>query len=554
MKFFKLTKISREFIYILLLIALSLPVILPYFHPGFFPTHDGEWAVVRLTDMFRTLRDHQFPPRYSGFLNFEYGYPLFNFTYPFPYYLGVVLHFFKIGFVDSIKLIFAASVPLSAIFMFLLSKKLWKSTLAGFIGAVFYVYLPYRLVDLFVRGSIGESISFALYPLLVFLFARLCKNPSWFSQALFSIFLAVLVMSHNIMAVFFLPVIFVFFVFFYFSKEIKSLFSIITSVFLGGVLSAFFWAPALLEKHNILLSKIPIANRNLYFVTLKDLFIPKWGYGVPTAPNGFSYQIGWPLVLIFLLVVGYLLSKIFFVRKRNYVNREFKLVIFIVIGIIALVFMLFPVSAPIWKTLPLLSDINYPWTLLLPLGFLLSLLSGFLADRFKYVSIVIVILAVIAFLPHAKPSAYINRGDAYYLTNEATTTSSSELMPLWVKVFPTYSPLNKVAILNGKGKVENIYYNSKLLSFSTDSSERLKVEINIIYYPGWSAYINGLKTVITYSNPKGVMNITIPAGKHTVLFKLTETPLRLTSDIISVVALCFILLIFIREGVVNIRK
>src|SRR5436305_12330593 len=96
----------------------SLPIIFPLFHSGYFPTHDGEWAVVRLGDMFRTLRDHQFPARYSGYLNFGYGYPLFNFVYPAPYYVGMIFHLFKIGLVDSIKLLFALSVILSAITMY----------------------------------------------------------------------------------------------------------------------------------------------------------------------------------------------------------------------------------------------------------------------------------------------------------------------------------------------------------------------------------------------------------------------------------------------------
>src|SRR5579872_6665755 len=92
---------------LILVIILTLPVLLPYFHAGYFPTHDGEWAVVRLSDMYREIRDHQFPPRYSSNLNFGYGYPLFNFTYPLPYYLGLIIHLFKFGFVDSIKILFA---------------------------------------------------------------------------------------------------------------------------------------------------------------------------------------------------------------------------------------------------------------------------------------------------------------------------------------------------------------------------------------------------------------------------------------------------------------
>lgn len=147
----------------------SLPVVVPYIREGYFPTHDGEWAVVRLADMYRTVRDLQIPARYSGFLNAGYGYPLFNFAYPFPYYLGLLPLALNMGFVGSIKFLFAISMPMSAFFMYLFSEKLWKSSVAGAISAVVYVYAPYRMIDLFVRGSIGESLSFVLFPLLFYL-------------------------------------------------------------------------------------------------------------------------------------------------------------------------------------------------------------------------------------------------------------------------------------------------------------------------------------------------------------------------------------------------
>src|SRR6266849_6192839 len=118
----------------LIAVIFAMPVILPYFHKGYFPTHDGEWAVVRLGDMFRSLRDHQFPVRYSGYLNFGYGYPLFNFVYPAPYYIGTFLHFFKLGFVDTIKLLFALSVIVSAIAMYFSASEIWKNKTAGIVS------------------------------------------------------------------------------------------------------------------------------------------------------------------------------------------------------------------------------------------------------------------------------------------------------------------------------------------------------------------------------------------------------------------------------------
>ena len=195
----------KNVLIILFSLLISIPVILPFFHTGYFPTHDGEWAVVRLGDMFRTLRDLQIPARYSGELNFGYGYPLFNFVYPLPYYLGVFIHLLGVGFVDTVKIIFAGSVFLSAFFMFLASRALWKNTWAGIISAVLYVYFPYRMIDLYVRGSIGESLSFVLFPFLFYLSIRLINKVSFLPVFGIAICVGVLVMTHNIMTVLFMP-------------------------------------------------------------------------------------------------------------------------------------------------------------------------------------------------------------------------------------------------------------------------------------------------------------------------------------------------------------
>ena len=40
---------------LVLAFIVCMPLILPYFKTGFFPTHDGEWAVIRLSDMYREI-------------------------------------------------------------------------------------------------------------------------------------------------------------------------------------------------------------------------------------------------------------------------------------------------------------------------------------------------------------------------------------------------------------------------------------------------------------------------------------------------------------------
>ncbi|MDO8659114.1 MAG: hypothetical protein Q7K54_00765 [Candidatus Parcubacteria bacterium] len=539
----------KKILLILFCILISVPAILPFFHPGYFPTHDGEWAVVRLTDMFRILRDFQFPARYSENLNFGYGYPLFNFVYPLPYYLGIFIYMFGLGFVGAIKTLFIGSVLLSAMFMFLASRALWKSTWAGIISAMLYIYFPYRMVDLYVRGSVGESLAFILFPLLFYLAVKLIARSSLLLIVSVAISIASLIMTHNIMTVLFMPLYIVFILIQILLRDKKAIKPFFISIVLGFGLSAFFWIPALFEKGNILLSQTPIASRNLYFVTFKQFIFSRWGYGVPTDPNGFSYQLG-PAHLAVIIIVALYSIFALIKSKKHLIGHSVKIAGSLTIIVAFYIFLLFKPSDFLWKNTPLLSEINYPWIVLGILGFLISLSAGFLCRQRmgRCAMVFLSIIAVLTVFPYAKPQYYINRGDNYYLTNNATTTSSGELMPLWVKKIPVQRWKEKIEIINGEGVLRDISYNSKMLKFSIDALSQSTIRVNTIYYPGWNVLVDGINVPISYANEKGAMDISVNSGNHIVRMNFGETQLRLISDIISLASIAMLLLLIIRRN------
>lgn len=532
-----------------LVLLASIPIVLPYFKTGYFPTHDGEWAVVRLADMFRTLKDFQFPPRYSGALNFGYGYPLFNFAYPFPYYLGTILYFPFHSFIWGLKSVFILSVFLSGFFMYLASAKLWSNRISGFVSSILYLYLPYRMVDLYVRGSVGESLSLALFPLIFYLSLKLFdasfKRPV---VILLSLFIGTLVMTHNIMTVLFMPVLILFIMIRIITeKRFDVLQSFLLCIGLGAGVSAFFWFPALFEKSMITLSKIPIADRNLYFVNINQVVFPNWGYAPPTEANGFSYQLGIAQIISVLTAFGILFLS-FIKNKFNMTPLKKYALVLLVIYIIYFL-MMFSFTGVIWRTVPLLSEINYPWTILSQLGFITAFLSGFLVIEgryLKYFSLTIALLSFFLTINYAKPEKYNANYDSYYITNEATTTSSDELMPVWVKQKPFEHFHNKVEVVNGQASVSNLSYNSKFIKFDFKADQDTVFAVNTIYYPGWNAYVNGILTKIDYNNPKGVMQIAVDKYNNKVYLEFGETLTRIISDCISIISILVLLFILLR--------
>jgi len=505
----------KNFLLFLGIIFLSFPLIFPFLKPGFFPTHDGEWAIVRLGAMHRALISGQFPVRWAGNLNFSYGYPLFLFTYPLPYYLGEIFNLLGFGLIGSIKTLFILSIIFSGLTMFLLGKELFGE-IGGLIAAIFYLYAPFRLVDLYVRGSLGESLAFVLYPLLFLSLIKFKKNPN-FWLAIGAIFYGAVILTHNISALLITPFLVIFA---FLSCPRCSL-----GIFLLGVgLASFFFLPALAEKSKIILSEVPLADKNQHFVTFSQLLVSSWGYGSPGSKDAFSFQLGLiHLIALFLCLIVWLKNKDHFFS-------------FFTCCFLMTIFLTLPISSAFWK-LPLLKEVDFPWRYLGSATFFISLSLGYLGTQKRYLKVVGVALALLAAavsFRYARPINFIDYPDEYYFTNEATTTSADELMPIWVKEKPTSRPTQKVEIISGRGKIENLNYDSKKISFTVFAEEEVKVQINTIYFPGWYLKVdNQPLTKFEINEPKGVINFVVSSGNHKVFAYFGETEIRVLADLIS---------------------
>jgi hypothetical protein len=534
----------KKCIPILLVLTVGIIISFPFFHQGYFPTHDGQWAIVRLTEMNREIKDLQIPPRWSDYLNHGYGYPLFHFTYPFPYYAGLLIKLAGFSYTDSIKAVFILSVLLSGIFMFLLAKQI-GGIYSGIIASLLYLVSPFRFVNLYIRGSIGESLCLALFPIIFYFTVKFIIKPTLLKLIAISVSLAVLILSHNITAIIFLP----FYIFFFFTivstyfEDMKkyTIKYFLPTMLLSLGLSAFFFIPALIEKKYILLSAVKLTDINEHFIKLSDFLFSEWSFGIKP-----SFQLGWAHILVFILSIFSV-----FTAGQIEMKKHLKLFVFIIFSFLVLVIFTNKISIIFWRMAPL-SWIDFPWRLLTPLTFFVAFSSVFLSlHRWtRIVGIILVVFTVIFGSAFANPEFYLNQPDEYYMTNDATTTSKDELMPLWVKDFPKNRYINKVEIAAGHATVSNVIYNSKSIKFDIDSGGESSVNVNTIYFPGWEFYINNLKQEIRYDNSSGLISLSVPPGKQMIIGKLSDTPVRKLSNLITlfcflIVAICLMRYLFV---------
>jgi len=353
-----------------LLFCITIPLIFPFLQAGYLQTDDGIWAIVRQAEMHRELKDGQFPARWSAYLNHGYGYPLFLFTYPLPYYLGEIIHLIGFNAIDAVKILFIASTVLSALTMFYFVTSLWGEW-AGLVATTLYLYVPYRLLNLFVRGSVGELLASIFYPLLFYLFWQLLLKPSYKKVLGSASVLAALILTHNASIILFAPFLAGWIGYWLFKVKNKPPASkaIVLSVLFALGLSATFWLPALVEKQFIALSITPLAQKADHFLSFSVLLGQTLHPLTQTALSLGNFQI--------LLSLGALILGV-----RSVKGQSLGLRLFLTLAIIITLFMVLPVSVTFWK-LPLFKELDFPWRTLGVATFLFSVLgSGIVVSKF----------------------------------------------------------------------------------------------------------------------------------------------------------------------------
>ena len=133
--------------------------------------HDSNPHVARMIAYSQAIDDGQYPPMWAKEVLGGIGSPVMMLNYQLPYM--ITESFVRMGMTifEAYKSSLALSFVLSGILMYLALKSSF-SKIASYLGAMIYVLAPYRLLDVYVRGALGESLSFIFPPLLIWGFSR----------------------------------------------------------------------------------------------------------------------------------------------------------------------------------------------------------------------------------------------------------------------------------------------------------------------------------------------------------------------------------------------
>ena len=554
------SKLKYFFVGAVIIIA-SLLASRDLFKKGYFSIHD-DLQVGRLYQMDLCFRDGQFPCRWVPDMGYGYGYPLFNYYPPLPYYFGELVHALGFSFLDSTKAMFMASIFISGILMFLFGKKLWGGW-GGLLSAVLYLWSPYHSVDIYVRGAMNEAWSLAFLPGIYWAIYEIIendKNRKNRKKFIFylALFFGLLLLSHNLMAFIFAPTFAVFSLLLIWVKK-KNLKESLFKLILGGIwgfgLAAFFTLPVLLETKFVHVETMLMGYFNYlaHFVPIgKMLFTRFWGYGSSgwLQETGMPFQVGlpqWPLAVLVTFI-----AVILFFKKKISKNQIIIFSFFFFLFLFTL-FMTHPRSVFIWKLFPILDFLQFPWRFLTLVIFSISVLGGGIIYFFKnkktqfILSFILVIVTIVLNYTFFRVEKTIPMTDNQKLFsakgwNKLQTDAIFDYLPIYAKAPPGGPAPEKPEIKSGTAAITEIRKGTDWSLFSVEVSKEAKIQIPLYDFPDWKVWVDKKITAQTHDNFLGLINVVIPPGIHEVNLKLTNTLPRVLGNLISLIS--WIILVF----------
>jgi hypothetical protein len=533
---------------------------------------DSPFLLQRLHELLAALAGGQLPARWMPNADYGFGYPFFNYYAALPYYLAALFHVYGFSYVASLKLTQLAALLVAAGGAYGWARSLGLSRAQAVLAAAAYSFAPFHLVNLYVRGdSLSELWAMSFYPLVLWSAARCLAAPRLGRAVTLAVCVALLVLSHNISALNFMP-----FVGLYLLLGAAALLRrpggqppararlpllVGLAALAGGLaLSAFFWLPALRETSAVQLADVTqgyffygnhflagdLVQRSLFFSA-------ETGAG---QPNPFSMSLAQAVVT----ALGLLAMVIRAMRARRWTVTD----TFLLLGLGLATFMMTPASAWLWANLPLLRFAQFPWRFLSIQALFAAAISAQIVPsdaasgtrtgrivRWGLALGIGLALAVTTlgrlrpdFVPLSDADVTAQRLDLLeYFSANIGSTIGFEYLPRGVDPRPYSSDAvlgrpPRLKVLRGQASGSQAWQSGAAQAWTvTANGGPATVAVPIDDWPGWTATVDGAGADVGAAPGLGWISLDVPQGTHAVVLELGSTPTRDVANVISLVAL-----------------
>ncbi|MBC7235459.1 MAG: hypothetical protein H5T69_06420 [Chloroflexi bacterium] len=567
---------------VLLAIAAALPLLIG---PGILNTRaggDSPFLLQRVHQIGRNIEAGIWPARWMPDAAYGLGYPAFNFYAALPYYVAALLARAGLGILWGIKLTQVAGFALAGLAFYGLVREIKLPPTSALVAAAVYTFAPFHLANVYVRGdSLSEFWAMGLYPLLLWLGARLRRDPSPTRVGALALAYAALLLSHNISALLFSPVLLSWFIIEALHSPPASprrfLLAAGVALTLGLLSSAWFWAPALHEAPLVQLDEQTTGY--LHFAGhFRDgaLVQLRWIHDYTIGHGADPFRTG--AVQAALALAGLGAAVVLEIRWRAPARQAalqmpatWGPIGYTLVGafwVLASTWLMTSASRWAWEHVPLLAFAQFPWRLLAIQAVGIALLAanlprlghGLLA---QLLALGICGLAAVAGLvglpidrlPLREGEVNIERL-AFYETYSGNigTTIRHEYLPR--EMIPR--PYTSAVQWNGGQKPAPLALSGEMrgavLLKRTPEKEVWEIEVreksllafHSAFFPGWEAEVDGRRQGVEPLPGLGLIGLRLEPGRHRVRLFFEDTATRRAASWLSLLGLaiaCTLLLL-----------
>lgn len=565
--------VTNRYFLPLLLLLLIIPSFSFLLKPGLYWNMHDDMQLIRQMEMEKCLYDGQIPCRWTPDLGYNYGYPLFNFYPPLPYLTGQVFRFMGFDYISTVKLNATLLILASTFAMYLLASSLTGPP-GAFLASLFYAYAPYHAVNIYVRGAMNEAWAALFFPLILYFSKKLLTTKEFSIHLIFlSLSWAGLLLSHNPMAMTFSFFFALWCLYWYWKSgnftKIKPILSLLVAGILALSLAAFFTLPVLFESKLVQIESMfqNYYHYSVHFISLRQIFLNTfWGDGPSLwgTFDGMSFMLGtlhWLLPSLLFIYFSYQT-----LHHRNI--KENLLPILLILMAFMATFMAHEKSTLIWKYLPVVQKIQFPWRFLNHGLFFFSLSLAFLPQVFKkifpqtyYFPVFVIALAVVTLnYKYFFPVTFGPITDSQKFSGQAWTNQiTSGIYDYLPKTASTAAKISAAELIDEVSPAGTEYQilgqqkGSNWRLFNLKNESTAKFTLAQLYFPNYQIYDNGQIQKFEVEPLLGRITLNLDPGNHQIFLKFSDTPIRTFSNYLSLFAWIFVIL-YVVSTLWNIRK
>ncbi len=549
-------------------LAALLPIIgiIPTFGSGIIKTADGPLHVQRIYAMSLMLAEGDLWPRWITYFHLGYGYPIFNYYPPGVFHLGGILVLLGMSATTAFTVVSAFAWIVGSVGTYGLTRSFLPGH-AAILSAMIWAYAPSRLFEVWNQGSLPQMMASALIPWLLWGIIKVAENPTRRNLLAIALPLAGIILTHQpitiITALFVVPSALILPLWSAYRARqtpVKKLLYMAGGLMLGVGLAALFLLPIVAELRYVAASQTPSDAASYLrsnFLQPSQLFIQPPNIDMTDLRFDMPPTMG---VIGIILAVAGLLTLV--------IKRHFGLALMLIAGLMFSIFMLLPISLPLWESIPYLVQLRFPERFL-RMGVVFVAVAGgasilILPKRWQGIGLGCAMTAVlVTALPTIYPSrSFINwdRLSALTLINMEIddhiwgTTSYNEFNPIWgdriafdnPPDLETYAddPLTIRVWQTDKQQLpDDSIQQINRNTVSIDMPEARPLRFRQYYFPGWTATLNGNSIPVYAEQAFGMLSVDLPAGKHTIQLTYEGTLVQKIGTLISLVSLGITLLI-----------